>query len=113
MATVDQLLRTPAARGLTLMAGPWDARRVEAVTIVDAIDELPESPRGAFAILTRHASSLAAGYELDVALRIGADREIAALAVYGKSMTSITAIRLADRSRVALLTIDPTRELGE
>jgi hypothetical protein len=111
--TVDQLLRMPEARGLTLVAGPWDARRVEAVTIVDAMEELGDAPAGAMAILTRHASSLAAGYELDVALRVGAERRIAALAVYGESMTSITAIRLADRSRVALLAVDRQRDLGE
>jgi hypothetical protein len=35
------------------------------------------------------------------------------LALYGESMTSITAIRLADRARVALLTIDRHRDLGE
>jgi sugar diacid utilization regulator len=113
MPTVDQLLRTPEGRSLTLVAGPWDARGVEAVTIVDAIEELGTAPAGAIAVLTRHASSLAAGYELDVALRVGAERRIAALAVYGESTTSITAIRLADRARVALLAVDRDRDLGE
>jgi sugar diacid utilization regulator len=111
--TVDQLLRTPEATGLTLVAGPWDARRVEAVAIVDAMDELGGVPPGAIVLLTRHASSLAAGYELDIALRIGAERRIAALAIYGESTTSITAIRLADRARVALLSVDRARDLGD
>jgi hypothetical protein len=113
MPTVDQLLRTPEGRSLTLVAGPWDARDVEAVTIVDAMEELGGAPAGAIAVLTRHASSLAAGYELDVALRVGAERRIAALAVYGESTTSITAVRLADRARVALLAVDRERDLGE
>ena len=112
MLSVDQLLRTPEGSGLTLVAGPWDARGVEAVTIVDAMDELGAAPPGAIAILTRHASSLAAGYELDVALRVGAERRIAALAMYGESTTSITAVRLADRARVALLTVARERDLG-
>jgi sugar diacid utilization regulator len=111
--TVDQLLRAPEATGLTLVAGPWDARRVEEVAIVDAMDELGGVPAGAIVLLTRHASSLAAGYELDIALRIGAERRIAALAVYGESTTSITAIRLADRARVALLSVDRARDLGD
>jgi sugar diacid utilization regulator len=111
--TVDQLLLAPEARGLTLVAGPWAARRVEAVAIVDAMEELDAVPAGALVLLTRHASSLAAGYQLDVALRIGAERRIAALAVYGESRTSITAIRLADRARVALLAVDRGRDLGE
>src|SRR5919197_3243642 len=91
MPTVDQLLRSPEGRGLTLVAGPWDARRVEAVAIVDAMDELATVPDGAIVLLTRHASSLAAGYQLDIALRVGAERRIAALAVYGESTTSLTA----------------------
>jgi hypothetical protein len=111
--TVDELLRAPEGRALTLVAGPWDARRVEAVAIVDEIDELRAAPAGAIALLTRHASSLAAGYQLDIALRIGAERRIAALALYGESTTSITAIRLADRARVALLAVDRERDLGE
>jgi sugar diacid utilization regulator len=86
---------------------------VEAVAIVDAMEELEGVPAGAIVLLTRHASSLAAGYQLDVALRIGAERRIAALAVYGESTTSITAIRLADRARVALLAVDAQRDLGE
>jgi sugar diacid utilization regulator len=111
--TVDQLLRTREGGALTLVAGPWDARDVEGVTIVDAIEELDTAPAGTIALLTRHASSLAAGYELDVALRVGAARRIAALAVYGESTTSLTAIRLADRARVALLSVDRRRDLGE
>jgi hypothetical protein len=113
VSTVDQLLRTPEGSALTLVAGPWDARAVEAVAIVDAMSELGGVPAGALVLLTRHASSLAAGYELDIALRIGAERRIAALALYGESTTSITAVRLADRARVALLAVDRRRDLGE
>ena len=113
MPTIDELLRTREGGGLTLVAGPWDARDVEAVTIVDAFDELETAPAGAIALLSRHASSLAAGYQLDVALRVGAARRIAGLAVYGESTTSLTAVRLADRARVALLAVDPRRDLGE
>jgi sugar diacid utilization regulator len=113
MPTVDELLRTREGRALTLVAGPWDARDVEGVTIVDAIEELEAAPAGTIALLSRHASSLAAGYELDVALRVGAARRIAALAVYGESTTSLTAIRLADRARVALLSVDRRRDLGD
>lgn len=113
MPTVNELLRTRECGGLTLVAGPWDARDVEGVTIVDAIEELDAAPAGAIALLSRHASSLAAGYQLDVALRVGATRRIAALAIYGESTTSLTAIRLADRARVALLSVDRRRDLGE
>jgi sugar diacid utilization regulator len=111
--TVDELLRTREGSALTLVAGPWDARNVESVTMIDAIEELETARAGTIAVLSRHASTLAAGYELDVALRVGAARRIAALAVYGESTTSLTAIRLADRARVALLSVDRRRDVGE
>jgi sugar diacid utilization regulator len=110
---VDELLRAGGAIGVTLVAGPWDARAVEHVVIVDEPAEIERAPRGSVAILTRHASTRAAGYELDLVLRRAGDRELAAVALYGPATTSITAIRLADRSRVALLAVAADRELSE
>ncbi|HEX5192516.1 MAG TPA: helix-turn-helix domain-containing protein [Solirubrobacteraceae bacterium] len=110
---VDELLRASGVAGVTLVAGPWDARTVRDVTIVDELDDIDQAATGCLAILTRHASSRAAGYALDVVLRKAGDRELAAVAVYGSTTTSITAIRLADRSRVALLAIAPDRDLSE
>src|SRR5579875_1265158 len=110
---VDELLRGRAASGITLVAGPWDARAVERVTIIDDLDDLARAGRGALVILTRSASSRAAGYELDFVLRHAGDRELAAVALYGPATTSLTAIRLADRSRVALLPIAQHLDLSE
>jgi hypothetical protein len=111
--TVDELLRHPLVRGLTLVAGPWAARPAGSVVIVDELAKLGEAREGAVALLTPHASSVTAGYQLDVALHAAGERRLAALAVYGAATTSVTAIRLADRTRVALLTIDPDIELTE
>jgi sugar diacid utilization regulator len=110
---VDELLRAAGATGVTLVAGPWDARRVEQVMIVDELSDIDRAPRGCLAILTRHASTRTAGYELDIVLRRAGDRELAAVALYGPATTSVTAIRLADRSRVALLAVSGTRDLSE
>jgi hypothetical protein len=113
MPTVDELLRNPATRGLTLVAGPWDARPAASVAIVDAIAELHRTREGAVALLTPTASSGALGYQLDVALATAGERRLAALAIYGAATTSVTAIRLADRTRVALLTIDSSVDLTD
>jgi PucR C-terminal helix-turn-helix domain/GGDEF-like domain len=113
MPTVDELLRNPATRGLTLVAGPWDARPASSVAIVDAIADLSRTREGAVALLTPSASSGALGYQLDVALATAGERRLAALAIYGAATTSVTAIRLADRSRVALLTIDSSVDLTD
>jgi hypothetical protein len=113
MPTVDELLRHPLTRGLTLVAGPWDARSASSVVIVDAIADLGRAAEGAVALLTPSASSVALGYQLDVALATAGTQRLAALAVYGAATTSVTAIRLADRTRVALLTIEASVDLTE
>ena len=61
MPTVDELLRHPLTRGLTLVAGPWDARSAASVVIVDAIADLGRAAEGAVALLTPSASSVALG----------------------------------------------------
>jgi PucR C-terminal helix-turn-helix domain/GGDEF-like domain len=111
--TVDELLRHPMTRGMTLVAGPWDARPVGSVVIVDAIADLHRARENAVALLTPSASSGTMGYQLDVALATAGERKLSALAVYGAATTSVTAIRLADRSRVALLTIDQSIDLTD
>jgi sugar diacid utilization regulator len=110
---VDELLRVSGAAGVTLVAGPSDARAVRDVTIIDELDDVDDAVAGCLAILTPHASTRAAGYELDLVLRKAGDRELAAVAVYGSASTSITAVRLADRSHVALLAIASDRNLSE
>jgi hypothetical protein len=113
MPTVDELLRHPMTRGLTLVAGPWDARPAASVVIVDAIADLHRVRENAVALMTPSASSGALGYHLDVALATAGERRVSALAVYGAATTSVTAIRLADRARVALLTIDASIDLTD
>jgi hypothetical protein len=113
MPTVDELLRHPSTRGLTLVAGPWDARPAGSVAIVDAVGDLQRVREGAVALLTPSASSGTLGYQLDVALAAAGERRLAALAIYGAATTSVTAIRLADRTRVALLTIDSSVDLTD
>ncbi|MDX6726817.1 MAG: hypothetical protein QOK49_1622 [Baekduia sp.] len=113
MPTVDQLLRHPVTRGLTLVAGPWDARPAGSVVIVDAVADLHRARENAVALLTPSASSGTLGYQLDVALATAGERKLSALAIYGAATTSVTAIRLADRTRVALLTIDSSVDLTD
>lgn len=113
MTFVGELLRHPVARGVTLVAGPWDARPADGVVIVDALDNLRRLRPHQVALLTPSASPGTMGYQLDVALATAGERQLTALALYGAPATSLTAIRLADRARVALLTIDPLVDLTE
>lgn len=100
MRRVSDLLRTPAGRRLTLVAGPWDAREVGSVVLVDEMRELTTAAPGALAILSRHAMR-----SCDVldALRLAGRGGLAGIVLPGPSGTTREIVELARRERVALL----------
>ncbi|XVQ84719.1 PucR family transcriptional regulator [Microbispora siamensis] len=100
MRRVSDLLRTPAGRRLTLVAGPWDAREVGSVVLVDEMRELASAAPGALAILSRHAMR-----SCDVldALRLAGRGGLAGIVLPGPSGTTPETVELARRERVALL----------
>ncbi|GIH67489.1 helix-turn-helix domain-containing protein [Microbispora siamensis] len=100
MRRVSDLLRTPAGRRLTLVAGPWDAREVGSVVLVDEMRELASAAPGALAILSRHAMR-----SCDVldALRLAGRGGLAGIVLPGPSGTSPEMVELARREGVALL----------
>lgn len=100
MRRVSDLLRTPAGRRLTLVAGPWDAREVDSVVLVDEMRELASAAPGALAILSRHAMR-----SCDVlgALRLAGRGGLAGIVLPGPSGTSPEMVELARREGVALL----------
>ncbi|MBB2747533.1 UNVERIFIED_ORG: type II secretory pathway pseudopilin PulG [Microbispora rosea subsp. rosea] len=100
MRRVSDLLRTPAGRRLTLVAGPWDAREVGSVVLVDEMRELAAAAPGALAILSRHAMR-----SCDVldALRLAGRGGLAGIVLPGPSGTTPETVELARRERVALL----------
>ncbi|MEU6415528.1 helix-turn-helix domain-containing protein [Microbispora sp. NPDC046933] len=100
MRRVSDLLRTPAGRRLTLVAGPWDAREVGSVVLVDEMRELGSAAPGALAILSRHAMR-----SCDVldALRLAGRGGLAGIVLPGPSGTTPEMVELARREGVALL----------
>ncbi|WP_182907708.1 helix-turn-helix domain-containing protein [Microbispora sp. H13382] len=100
MRRVSDLLRTPAGRRLTLIAGPWDAREVDSVVLVDEMRELASAAPGALAILSRHAMR-----SCDVldALRLAGRGRLAGLVLPGPAGTTPEIVELARREGVALL----------
>ncbi|MEN3538511.1 helix-turn-helix domain-containing protein [Microbispora sp. ZYX-F-249] len=100
MRRVSDLLRTPAGRRLTLIAGPWDAREVDGVVLVDEMRELASAAPGALAILSRHAMR-----SCDVldALRLAGRGRLAGIVLPGPAGTTPEIVELARREGVALL----------
>jgi hypothetical protein len=102
---IDDVLRRDPALDLTLVAGPWDARIVEHVSIIDDTGRIAAARRGELVVLTRRASRGASGRGLIQLLAAAGERELAALALYGRATTSQAVIAAASGARVALLAI--------
>ena len=58
---LDDVLRRDPPLDLTLVAGPWDARTVERVSLIDETARVAEARRGEIVVLTRRASRSASG----------------------------------------------------
>lgn len=110
MRHVSDLLRTSAGRRLTLVAGPWDARPVESVVLVDETRDLEAAPPGALAILSRNAMR---NCDVLTALRVAGRGRLAAIVLPGPSGTSPDIVELARRVGVALLTGASDRPLSD
>jgi hypothetical protein len=110
---LDDILRREPRLDLTLVAGPWDARIVERVGLLDETARVAEAHRGELVVLTRRASRSASGRSLIELLHRAGDRRLAALALYGRATTSQAVIAAASGAQVALLAIgvgeDPAR----
>jgi len=110
---LDDVLRCDPALDLTLVAGPWDARIVERVGLLDDTAQVAQAHRGEVVVLTRRASRSASGRNLIDLLGRAGDRRVAALALYGRATTSQAVIAAASGAQVALLAIgvgeDPAR----
>ncbi|MFL5871282.1 MAG: helix-turn-helix domain-containing protein [Solirubrobacterales bacterium] len=102
---IDAVLRRNPALDLTLVAGPWDARIVERVSVIDDTARIATARRGELVVLTRRASRSASGRGLIQLLEAAGEHELAALALYGRATTSQAVIAAASGARVALLAI--------
>ena len=102
---LDDVLRKDPRLDLTLVAGPWDARTIEGVSLADETTRVARGRRGEVVVLTRRASRRASGRGLTELLGVAGEREVAALALYGRATTSQAVIAAASGARVALLAI--------
>jgi PucR C-terminal helix-turn-helix domain len=102
---LDDVLRQDPALDLTLVAGPWDARIVERVGVLDEIAAVARARRGELVVLTRRASRNAAGRALVDLIEVAGRRELAAIALYGRATTSQAVIGAASGARVSVLAI--------
>jgi sugar diacid utilization regulator len=104
MPLVSDLLRTGSRLPIRLLAGPAQGRPLSMVTAVESLQELSHAPRGTLAVVTGRAAGHAPDYQMDVAVRQAAERTLAAVVLVGRHSLPITAVRLAERAGLAVLT---------
>lgn len=113
MLRLATLLAAPALSELTVIAPGDGDRRVESVSLAEEADRLGEVGANSFCVLSRACSDALSGYRLDTAVRLAASRDTSALVLSdGQQPPPATAIRIADRSGLAVLVAPPELDLG-
>ncbi|WP_141578147.1 helix-turn-helix domain-containing protein [Actinomadura sp. WMMA1423] len=113
MSFVADLVGAGSRLPLTLLAGPADAVPLTSVTAVEVLARLRRAPEGALVVVTGRSAARAAGYELDIAVRTAAERGVPALVLIGCGPLPITAARLAERARLAVLAAEEDCDVAE
>jgi sugar diacid utilization regulator len=117
VASVDEILKSPALPPLQRVSDCGGDRAVREVRVAEHLHELHEAPEGAFVVLARGASAETVDYRLDVALRRAGVRGVAAVAAFCPGPVvpwrpSLTALDIAERAELALLSMPPDTELA-
>jgi sugar diacid utilization regulator len=113
VATATDLLGPGARLGLRLLAGPSEGPVIYDVAAVESLAGVASSSRGSLVVVMQAASTAAPAYEVDVAIRHAADHGLAALLLVGRSDLPLTSVRLAERARLPVLTVERDGDVAE
>ncbi|MGH3273902.1 MAG: PucR family transcriptional regulator [Streptosporangiaceae bacterium] len=106
MVALRSLLAAPSLRDqISVLAGTAGDQPVEGLAILENIAEIRTAAPNSLVLLTEAASGQVAAYRLDMALRIGATRQVPAIAFTGTPapIISRTGREMADRAGPVLL----------
>jgi sugar diacid utilization regulator len=113
VVSVGDLLARSAQLGLSLRAGPGDGPATKAVTAVESLAGLATAQPGSVVIVLTRRGAASWGYELDVAIRSAAERELSALILPGLDEVSLSTQRLAARARLPILAAPSGADVAE
>jgi sugar diacid utilization regulator len=113
MTCVDAVLSAPQLEGLARVNDVGGDREVTSVWVAERFADLEGAPAGSLAILGRVASESATDYRFDMALRWAALGGGAAVAAFARERwrPPLTAVDIASRAGVALVSVPAEREL--
>ena len=112
MLRLAELLGAPALEQLDVIVAGDPQRVVVSVALVEDAQRLDEFPAGAFCLASHACAAALSGYRLDSAVRLAAGGGAAALALRATDIPA-TAVRIAERSGLALLRVSPDADLAD
>ena len=112
MLRLAELLGAPALEQLDVIVAGDRQRVVVSVALVEDAQHLDEFPAGAFCLASHACAAALSGYRLDSAVRLAAGGGAAALALRATDIPA-TAVRIAERSGLALLRVSPDADLAD
>src|SRR5262250_2313619 len=113
MTCVDAILSAPSLAGLARVNDVGGSRDVTGVYLAERFSDLDSAPSGNLVVLGRVASESATDYRFDMALRWAALGGVVAVAAFAEESwrPPVTAVDIASRAGVALISIPAEREL--
>jgi sugar diacid utilization regulator len=113
MTCVDAILSAPSLAGLARVNDVGGGREITGVFLAERFSDLETAPSGSLVMLGRVASESATDYRFDMALRWAALGGVGAVAAFAEDRwrPPVTAVDIASRSGVALISIPAKLEL--
>jgi sugar diacid utilization regulator len=113
MTCLDVILLAPSLAGLARVNDVGGDREVAGVCLAEQFSDLEAAPSGSLVILGRVASESATDYRFDMALRWAALGGVGAVAAFaeGRWRPPLTAVDIASRARVALISVPAKLDL--
>ncbi len=115
MTSIDAVLTALSHSGLAQVNNVGVHREVMSVRMAEEFADLEAAPSGSLVILGRVASEFATDYRFDMALRWAALAGVSAVAAFaqGRWRPPVTAVDIASRAGLALISIPAKLELTE
>jgi sugar diacid utilization regulator len=114
MPSIDEILASSPLARLTRVSGSGGDRQVALVRLAESFTDLDRAPAASLVILSRFTSAEVNDYRLDMALRWGAIRRVAAVAAFAAKpwQPTATARDIAARAGIALISIPEGMEIA-
>ncbi|MGH7642397.1 MAG: PucR family transcriptional regulator [Candidatus Dormibacteria bacterium] len=111
--TLESILLNPTMPVLRRWTNGGDQSRVSRTFLAESLRDVEGAPAESLIVVSRRGSRDAGDYRLDVAIRWASLRGAVAIALFGSTAIhqSITALDLAERSQLSLITIPPDTDL--